>query len=324
VAHHIIFSPQISHWFSTKIVTLYKKMRQTTIKEAFSFQGVGLHSGKNINMLVKPAPADYGYKFQRIDLPEKPIVEALVCNVVDTSRGTTIGKGDAKIATVEHLLAALYAMNIDNVLIEIDNAEVPILDGSAKFYVEKINKIGIVEQDVERQIVDLQENIRYNSTDGNVEIRVEKSDKSEYDVTIDFGELLPLQHLNLTNLEDFATEIAPCRTFVFLHELLFLVEKNLIKGGSLDNAIVFVNKTVPAEDLEKLAKFFNKPDIEVLKEGVLNTIDLQFPDEPARHKLLDLIGDMALLGKRFNGKIIATRPGHKSNTEFVNLLSKSS
>jgi UDP-3-O-[3-hydroxymyristoyl] N-acetylglucosamine deacetylase/3-hydroxyacyl-[acyl-carrier-protein] dehydratase len=294
-------------------------MKQTTIKEAIVFKGIGLHTGKLVTMTVKPAECNHWYKFKRVDLPEQPIIEALVSNVVDTSRGTTIGKDGVTVTTIEHLLAALYAMNVDNVLIEIDASETPILDGSAIKYVEAIRNTGVIEQNEERQIVNLH-SCEYISPDGKVKISSDISDKSEYEVTIDFGENLPRQQVQLTNLQDFAEKFAKCRTFVFLHEILFLIENNLIKGGSLDNAIVFVTKPVSEEYLQKLAKFFNKPEVKVLNEGVLNTIQLYYPDEAARHKLLDLVGDMALLGCRFNGKITGMRPGHKANTEFCRKL----
>ncbi|GHV43349.1 hypothetical protein FACS1894180_2150 [Bacteroidia bacterium] len=296
-------------------------MRQTTLKEAIVFKGIGLHTGQLVTMTVKAAECNHWYKFKRIDLPEQPLIDALASNVVDTSRGTTIGKNGAVVATIEHLMAALYAMDVDNALIEIDAPETPILDGSAIQYVEAIRKVGIVAQNEERKIVRLPP-CEYVSPDGNICISSNLSDKSEYDVTIDFGDNLPRQRVQLADLQNFAEEFAKCRTFVFLHEILFLIENNLIKGGSLDNAIVFVTQAVSAEYLQKLAVFFNKPEVKVLKEGVLNTIDLYYPDEAARHKLLDLVGDMALLGCRFNGKITGVRPGHKANTEFCKMVAK--
>lgn len=292
--------------------------KQKTIKSAITVSGVGLHTGAKVNLTYKPAPENHGYKFQRIDLEGKPIVEAALENVVDTIRNTNLEKNGASINTVEHALAAVVGMDIDNILIEVDGPETPILDGSSADFIEALAKVGTKTQKERREYYDLKEPIHYVNETGKTEIIAMPSPDLSLKVMIDYNSpVLGLQHAVLNNIDDFKTEIAPSRTFVFLHELEQLFENNLIKGGDLDNAIVIVDKEITGKKWERLKKLFKKPDIKVLKEGVLNNIQLQFQNEPARHKLLDMVGDLALVGIRINAQIIATKPGHTTNIAFA-------
>jgi len=299
------------------------KEKQKTLKHPVSVSGPGLHTGKNVTLTFKPAPENHGYKFQRIDLDGHPIVNAGVENVVDTNRGTSIEQNGVRINTVEHALAACVGMNLDNVLIELDGSETPILDGSARLYVEAIEKAGIIEQKEEKIWYELASNISYTNPDDKVEILAIPSKDYRVSVMIDFDEkVLGTQNAIMNSIDEFKTEIAPCRTFVFLHELEFLLHKNLIKGGDLNNAIVFVNRAISQDELDRLAKVFDKPSVKVLSEGILNNLELYFRNEPARHKLLDVVGDLALVGVPLKAHIIATRPGHSANTQFAKLLRK--
>ena len=305
------------------ISLLPMKEKQKTLGQPASVSGPGLHTGKNVTLTFKPAPENHGYKFQRIDLEGNPIVNASVENVTDTNRGTSLEQNGVRINTTEHALAACVGMGLDNVLIELDGSETPILDGSAKYYIEALEKAGIVEQKQEKIWYELDSNIIYTNPDNKAELLAIPSKDYKVSVMIDFDEkVLGTQNAVLNRIEDFRTEIAPCRTFVFLHELEFLIHNNLIKGGDLNNAIVFVNRSIQQEELDRLAKFFNKPKVEVLKEGILNNLELHFPNEPARHKLLDVVGDLALVGVPLKAHIIATRPGHASNTQFAKLIRK--
>ena len=298
-------------------------IKQKTLAREFSLSGKGLHTGCIVNMTFKPAPVNHGFKFQRIDLEDKPILEASAELVVDTSRGTVIGKEEARISTIEHSLAALTGLDLDNVLIEIDNEEVPIMDGSARFFSEAIEKAGIVEQDAEREYFIIKERIALKDEKTGSEIIALPDNDYSLNVMISFNSnVLNNQFATLESLNDFKTEISPCRTFVFLHELEFLQKNNLVKGGDLDNAIVIMDRQVNQEELDRLADLFNHTHVEVKPQGVLNNIDLQFENECARHKLLDVVGDLSLAGKRIKGRIIATKPGHAINTEFAALLYK--
>jgi UDP-3-O-[3-hydroxymyristoyl] N-acetylglucosamine deacetylase/3-hydroxyacyl-[acyl-carrier-protein] dehydratase len=291
---------------------------QHTIQKAVSISGVGLHSGNKVTLTFKPAPVHHGYKFKRIDLPGAPLINADVNNVVDVSRGTTLKQGEGIVSTVEHVLASLVGMNIDNCLIELDNLETPILDGSAKDFVRILKEAGRAKQDAERQYVVIDEVLQYNDPVNRTEITALPDEKFKLRVMIDYNSpVLGLQYASLDDISDFGKEIAPSRTFCFLHELEMLLENNLIKGGDLNNAIVVVDKLIDKEAHERLAKIFNKPDVEVKEEGILNNLELHFPNEPARHKLLDVIGDLALVGKPIKAKIIASRPGHRANVEFA-------
>ncbi len=297
-----------------------KKTRrnQQTLAESVSLHGIGLHTGKQVTMTMKPANPGFGIRFQRIDLPEKPIVKADVDFVVDTSRGTTIEFNGARISTIEHTMAALVGLGVDNLLIEVDGPEIPILDGSSSLFMDAIESAGILEQEAQHIIYSIDSNIHFYDPVKNVEMLAIPS--AEYQITtlIDFNSpVLGTQHATLKHLSEFRREIGPCRTFCFLHELEYLLDTNLIKGGDLSNAIVVVDKIVGQEELNRLAKIFNKQKIEVKQEGILNNVQLHFTNEPARHKLLDVIGDLSLIGHSINAHIIASRPGHASNVEFA-------
>jgi UDP-3-O-[3-hydroxymyristoyl] N-acetylglucosamine deacetylase/3-hydroxyacyl-[acyl-carrier-protein] dehydratase len=277
-----------------------------------------LHTGKSATLTFKPAPENHGYKFKRIDLKDSPIIEADVDNVTDTSRGTTISQNGASVSTIEHLLAAFVGMEIDNVLIEIDGPEVPILDGSSIEYTQAIEKAGIQTQSQDREYYVIQDNIHYTEADRKVEMVAMPLDGYRFTCMIDYNSpILGSQHASISSIDEFQKEIASSRTFCFLHELEMLVANNLIKGGDLNNAIVVVDKEVSKEELSSLAKLFNREDIAVAREGILNNIELRHQNEPARHKLLDMIGDLALIGMPIKGHIMAARPGHAANIAFA-------
>ena len=294
--------------------------KQQTLNAPITFQGKGLHTGLHVTMTVNPAEAGHGIKFRRIDLEAQPTIEALADFVVDTSRGTTIEKRGVRVSTIEHVMAALWGCGVDNALIDIDAPETPIMDGSAREYVEAIARTGLKEQDEERKYYSVSEKTLFEAPERGVELAVYPDDEFSINVNIDFNsKIIGNQYARLDRIGDFAEQIAPCRTFVFLHELEPLFKMNLIKGGDLDNAIVVVENPVPDEQLDKLKKVFNKPDIEI-KAGYLNNLELRCNNELARHKLLDLLGDFALLGVRIKGRVWATRPGHFANTEFMKQL----
>jgi UDP-3-O-[3-hydroxymyristoyl] N-acetylglucosamine deacetylase/3-hydroxyacyl-[acyl-carrier-protein] dehydratase len=291
---------------------------QHTLKGNITLHGVGLHTGAVVTMTMKPANPGYGIRFQRIDLPEKPIVKADVDYVVDTSRGTTIEFNGARVSTVEHTLAALVGMAVDNVLIELNGPEVPILDGSSSAFIDAIESVGVLEQDARRVVYSIDTNIHYFDPSKNVDMLAVPSADYQITTLIDFNSpVLGTQHASLKTIADFKSEIGPCRTFCFLHELEYLLDNNLIKGGDLNNAIVVVDKIVTQEELNHLATIFNKQKMEVKQEGILNNVQLHFLNEPARHKLLDVVGDLALIGHPIKAHIIANRPGHASNVEFA-------
>lgn len=293
-------------------------IRQRTIKDPVSVTGVGLHTGKQATLTYKPAPENHGYKFQRIDLPGQPVIDADVDNVVDTARGTTLEQNGGRVSTTEHALAALMGLEIDNALIEIDGPEVPILDGSSRPFVIALQAAGIVEQAAERVYFELTENLTYEDPIKKVEMLAVPQDEFRVTVMVDYNsEILGTQHASMYNIREFNENIAPCRTFVFLHELEALLQHNLIKGGDLDNAIVLVDKPVTDDKLDHLRKVFNKPNVEVKGRGVLNNTQLHFYNEPARHKLLDIVGDLALVGVPLKAHILAARPGHHGNVEFA-------
>jgi UDP-3-O-[3-hydroxymyristoyl] N-acetylglucosamine deacetylase/3-hydroxyacyl-[acyl-carrier-protein] dehydratase len=290
---------------------------QRTIGRAVTISGVGIHTGAQVNMTFHPAEANHGYVFQRLDLTDKPLIPALVENVVDTSRGTTLAIGDARVYTVEHVLAALAGLEIDNVLITLDAPETPIADGSSIAFVEVLETAGITEQQAAREYITIKENFHFYDKAKDVEITLLPADQFRVSVMIDYeSKVLGSQHATLNQISDFKDEIASCRTFCFLHELETLLANNLIKGGDLNNAIVVVDEMVAPAELDRLAGIFNKPRMEVRKEGILNNVELRFSNEPARHKLLDVVGDLALLGKPIKGHIIARKPGHSSNVGF--------
>ena len=296
-------------------------MKQRTIKQPVKVDGVGLHTGAYVHLTLLPAPADHGYKFQRLDLEGEPVLNADVNRVVSTDRSTTLKVGRASISTVEHVLSALAGMQVDNVLIQLDGPEIRILDGSAAPFVEALRAAGFEEQDAEREYFIVEQPISYRDEETGSELIALPHDGYEVMSMIDFNSpVLGQQYAYLRNLDDYATEIAPCRTFVFLHELEHLFENNLIRGGDLNNAIVIADRPVPQERLNSLARRMDRPTLEVNGQGILNTLDLQFQNEPARHKLLDVIGDLALLGKPIKGKILATKPGHRVNVAFTQVL----
>lgn len=296
---------------------------QTTIKESFTVSGTGLHTGRAVNMTFLPAEEDHGYKFQRVDLEGQPIVDALVDYVVDVSRGTTLEHNGARINTVEHVLAALAGLEIDNVLIQLDAAETPIMDGSSAPFVEKLKEVGIKEQTKEREYFEVPHNISFEEPERGVEMVAMPLDDYRLTVMIDYNSpVLGSQHASISGLNEFDAEISSCRTFCFLHELEMLVDNNLIKGGDLNNAIVIVDRVIKEDELGQLAKLFNRPKVEVKQEGILNNVELRFQNEPARHKLLDMIGDLALIGTPLKAQIMAARPGHAANVEFAKKIKK--
>ncbi|MCF8247349.1 MAG: bifunctional UDP-3-O-[3-hydroxymyristoyl] N-acetylglucosamine deacetylase/3-hydroxyacyl-ACP dehydratase [Saprospiraceae bacterium] len=298
-------------------------MNQHTIKQPVTIKGIGLHTGQDVTMTFLPAESGQGVRFQRIDLSEKPFIKADVNQVVSTLRGTTIQQADAHVSTVEHAMAALFGLGIDNVLIQIDGPEVPILDGSAAPFVRALQEAGLAELAEERDYLEITEPIRFFDETTGTELVAMPADYFQVTTMIDFNsKILGQQYASLSSEEDFSAEIAPCRTFVFLHELEYLVDHNLIKGGDLSNAIVIVDRLMNQDELDALAKKLNKPSVKIDKEGILNTIELFFNNEPARHKLLDVLGDLALVGKPIKGKIVATKPGHTANVEFAKLLKK--
>lgn len=297
--------------------------KQRTIKNQASIKGKGLHTGIEVELVFKPAPENHGYKFKRVDIEGQPIVNAVVENVVDTARSTVIEENGVRIGTVEHVLSALSGLKINNVLVEINAPETPIMDGTAMPFVQVLKEAEVVEQNADIEYFVVQNNIIYTDEENNIEIMVIPDDEFSVNVMIDYNsEVLGNQYAMLNTLDDYEEEIASCRTFVFLRDLEPLLKHNLIKGGDLDNAIVIVERKVTQEELDRLADLFNKPRVRVKSQGVLNNIDLKFSNEPARHKLLDIIGDLALVGTPIKGKILASRPGHHANVEFARLIKR--
>jgi len=291
---------------------------QHTIQDEISISGAGIHTGQSVTMRIKPAAPNTGIAFQRVDLPEKPIVKADVDFVVETNRSTTLEHNGARVSTIEHLMASLVGMQVDNALIEIDGEEVPILDGSAQPFVEALQKAGLQEQNAAKIYYNIEHNITFTDEEKKVEMVALPYSEYRINTLIDFNSpVLGTQHAAIKNITDFNTNIAPCRTFCFFHELEWLLSHNLIKGGDINNAIVVVDKEVSEEQVERISKVFNKKDVQISSEGILNNLELRFPNEPARHKLLDVIGDLALVGFPFKAHIIANRPGHASNVKFA-------
>jgi UDP-3-O-[3-hydroxymyristoyl] N-acetylglucosamine deacetylase/3-hydroxyacyl-[acyl-carrier-protein] dehydratase len=283
-----------------------------------SISGTGLHTGVNVDMTLKPAHPGFGFQFQRIDLPGQPVIKADCDLVTDTSRGTTLQEGDTKVCTVEHILAALVGMGIDNCLIELNGPEIPIADGSSSPFVEIIEEAGVLEQDAAKVWYSIDTNITHYDETKRAEMTALPATDYKITTLIDFNSpVLGTQHAGLKTMREFKEEIAPCRTFCFLHELEMLLEHNLIKGGDINNAIVVVDKPVTPQVMERLSKVFNKKNIEVKNEGYLNNLELRFANEPARHKLLDVVGDLALIGYPIKAHIIANRPGHSTNVDFA-------
>ncbi len=298
-------------------------VKQKTIKNEISLTGVGLHTGKEVTMTFKPAPINNGFTFVRIDLQGQPIIEADANYVVNTQRGTNLEKLGVKIQTPEHVLAALVGCDLDNVIIELNASELPIMDGSSKYFVEAIEKAEIEEQDAKRNVYVVKEVISFTDETTGSEILVMPSDDYQVTTMVDFGtKVLGTQNATLKSIADFKEEISNSRTFSFLHELESLLENGLIKGGDLNNAIVYVDKEISASTMESLKKAFGKDEISVKPNGVLDNLTLHYPNEAARHKLLDVIGDLSLIGVRIQGKIIANKPGHYVNTQFAKKLAK--
>jgi len=297
--------------------------KQKTIAKEVTLKGVGLHTGEDVEMKFLPAPVNHGFAFKRVDLEGEPIIEADVNYVVNTQRGTNLEKRGVRIQTSEHVLAALVGMGVDNVLIELNSPEPPIMDGSSKFFVEALEKAGIVEQEAEREEYVVKDVISYKDEETGSDITVIPAEEYQVTTMVDFGtKVLGTQNATLTKIDDFKTEIADARTFSFLHELEMLLEDGLIKGGDLNNAIVYVDKEISHETMKKLEKAFNKKKLSVKPNGILDNLTLHQPNEAARHKLLDVIGDLALTGTPIRGKVIANKPGHYVNTQFAKKLAK--
>lgn len=298
-------------------------IKQKTLKGSFSLSGKGLHTGLNLTVTFNPAPENHGYKIQRVDLENKPIIDAVADNVVETTRGTVLCKGDAKVSTVEHGMAALYALGIDNCLIEVDGPEFPILDGSAKFYVDKIEEVGIEEQNATKDYYIIKSKREFVDEETGSSIIVLPDENFSLNVLVSYdSDILPNQYATLEDMSKFKDEIASCRTFVFVREIEPLLSAGLIKGGDLDNAVVIYERTMSQEQMDKLSDVMGVDRIDANKLGYINHKPLVWPNECARHKLLDVIGDLALIGKPIKGRIIATRPGHTVNNKFARQLRK--
>ena len=295
--------------------------KQRTIVKEVSLKGVGLHTGQEVNITFKPAPENHGYKFLRVDLDTPVLIEANANFVSSTERSTTLQKDGVSIHTTEHVLAACVGLSLDNVLIELDGAEPPILDGSSIQFVEAIKSAGIVEQKAVRKYFEIKEPIVYSDPENGIEIMAVPADEFQVTVMVDYNtKVLSTQHATMHSIKEFESDFASSRTFVFLHELEQLIAHDLIKGGDMNNAIVFVERDIDEKEMYRLGKIFNKEKVEVREEGVLNNLELRHSNEPARHKLLDVVGDLALVGMPIKGRIIATKPGHGPNTVFAKKL----
>ena len=294
---------------------------QHTLKKTYYFQGKGLHTGTYAHMKVMPAPENSGIRFRRSDLRSKPVIEALAENVSNTARSTTISAHEAVAVTIEHIMSALTGLGVDNALIELDNIEVPILDGSARPYIEAITQDGLQDQGVPRQYISIPQTVEISDGRSGSWIKIEPADAPSADITVDFNsKILGVQSAHWDQTVDYASEIGVCRTFVFFHEIEYLFRNNLIKGGDVDNAIVIVENPVSEQQLSSLQNLFNLPDLKPTAEGYLNNLQLYFPDECGRHKLLDLLGDLRLAGGFLNARITAYKPGHSLNTKAAKAL----
>jgi len=297
-------------------------IKQKTIEKSFHLSGKGLHGGKNTRVAFHPAEENHGIKFKRIDIEGQPVIDALVSNVKETSRGTSIGNSQGQeVKTIEHLMAALVGCGINNILIEIDADEIPILDGSSQCFINEILKVGIREQDAEQAVYQLKEVIRYEDKENHVELIALPADRFKLSVSIDYGtKVLGTMTAEMNDIEDFTKEIANNRTFCFLHEILPLIKNNQIKGGDFENAVVYVEQDISEADKQEIRAFFGVENVQVAENGTLNNTSLHFGNEAARHKLLDLIGDLALVGQPIQAQIIAKFPGHTANTKFAKLI----
>ena len=294
---------------------------QQTLKKSYSFEGKGLHTGKMAKMTLNPAPADTGIRFRRIDIGEDAFIDALADNVSSTARSTTISYGKASVTTIEHVLSALTGMGVDNAVIDIDNVEVPILDGSAKPYIEAIWPDGFVEQEAPRKYIEISETIEIATEAKGSLVRIEPAEEFSYDLQIDFNSrVLGVQTAHWDPSVSYVEEIGTCRTFVFFHELEFLFSNGLVKGGDVDNAIVIVEHPVTKDQVQRMSDLFKVPALKVREDGYLSNLKLRFPNECARHKMLDLIGDLRLSGGFLKAKVTAIRPGHRTNTEAAMII----
>ena len=298
-------------------------MKQRTLAESCAFSGKGLHTGRVAQMTVRPAPENTGVRFLRTDIGPEAYIDAVAENVTNTARCTLLSCGEASVSTVEHLLSALTGMGIDNAIVEIDNVEVPILDGSASYYVKAFAKVGTVEQNAERQYITIDKEIEIKDEKTGSWVKVEPADDLSYGLTVDFNSrVLGVQTAEWDPSRDYAAEIGTCRTFVFFHEVEYLFSNNLIKGGDVDNAIVIVEHPVGDEQLERMAALFNMPKLKVNESGYLNNLELRFPNECGRHKLLDMIGDFRLAGGYLKARITGYKPGHGINTNVAKAIRK--
>ena len=296
---------------------------QQTVKKSYSFEGKGLHTGRVAKMTINPAPADTGIRFRRTDLGEDAYIDALAENVSSTARSTTISCGDASVSTIEHIMSALTGMGVDNAVIDIDNIEVPILDGSAKPYIEAIWADGLEQQDAPRRYVEIKETIEIRNEEKGSVVRLEPADEFSYDIKVDFNSrVLGVQNAHWDSSVVYPEEIGTCRTFVFFHEIEFLYNNNLVKGGDVDNAIVIVEHPVTDEQVARMSQLFNVPALKVREDGYLSNLVLRFPNECARHKLLDLIGDLRLAGGFLKARITAEKAGHGINTQAAKAVRK--
>ncbi len=295
--------------------------KQRTLAKEISLTGKGLHTGIDVTITFKPAPANHGYKFCRVDLPGKPVIDALAEHVTETSRGTTLVQNNASVSTIEHVLAAFHGMKVDNALIELNGPEAPIMGGASAMFVDAIKEAGIVELKEERNYYIVKQKITFSDEEHGVDLILYPDDHLSINVLIDYNSrILGNQYAILDSIDDFEDKISKSRTFVFFHELEPLFKKGQIKGGDLDNAIVILEKEVEQEEIDRIAKLFNRPGITSHKAGVLNNTELRYPNEPARHKLLDIMGDLALVGQPIKGKVVATRPGHFANTRLAKII----
>jgi UDP-3-O-[3-hydroxymyristoyl] N-acetylglucosamine deacetylase/3-hydroxyacyl-[acyl-carrier-protein] dehydratase len=295
--------------------------KQRTLAKEISLAGKGLHSGINVTINFKPAPANHGYKFCRVDLPGKPVIDALAEHVSETSRGTTLVQNNASVATIEHVLAAFHGMQVDNALIELNGPEAPIMGGGSYKFTEAIREAGIINLKEDRNYFVVKQKIAFSDEEHGVDLIVYPDDHFSINVLIDYNSrILGNQYAILDSIDDFEEEISRSRTFVFFHELEPLYKAGLIKGGDLDNAIVILEKEVSQEELDRIAKLFNRPGINSHKAGILNNTELLYPNEPARHKLLDIMGDLALVGQPIKGRVVATKPGHYANTRLARII----
>lgn len=298
-------------------------MKQRTLSSSFTLKGKGLHTGLELLVTFNPAPVNHGYKIKRVDVEGQPVIDAIAENVVETTRGTVLGANDVKCSTVEHAFAALYAFGIDNVLVEVNGPEFPILDGSATPYVNKLKEIGVVEQEVDKEWLIVSEPIEYTDEATGSHVAILPADDFALSVTIDFNsQLMPIQTATLRDINDFETEISSARTFVFVREIEILLSLGLIKGGDLDNAVVIYERETTQENMDKLCKLTKAEWHDAKELGYIQHKPLVWENEPARHKLLDLIGDLSLVGKPIKGHIVATKPGHTINNKFARLLKK--